>query len=96
MDLKRTNKIKLSPNKMEVLLFGSHLILGSGYTPSLHGAALPLKAFAYTFKVLLVPSLLLHQQHCPGVLFISFRWYTTYTFGSEVSRAVCSLKGMAD
>lgn len=48
---RRTNKPKVSPDKMEILLMGSNTTLRSGITPVLDRVALPLKAQSHSFGV---------------------------------------------
>lgn len=56
------NKLRLNPDKTEVLLVGHVSDPSTGITPMLVGAACPLKAQVHSFWVLLEPKLLLDSQ----------------------------------
>ena len=62
MDWMRVNKLKLSPDKTEVLLVGASLDRLEGHFPALNGVTLPLRDRVRSLGVLLDPSLTLEAQ----------------------------------
>ena len=62
MDWMRVNKLKLNPDKMEVLLVGASPDRLEGHFPAMNGVALPLRHRVHSLGVLLDPSLTLEVQ----------------------------------
>ena len=58
----RVNKLKLNPDKMEVLLVGASLDRLEGHFPALNGVTLPLRDRVHSLGVLLDTSLTLEAQ----------------------------------
>lgn len=58
----RVNKLRLNPDKMEILLVGISLVVGSGYTQRLAGFAFTPRVSVCSLGVLLNLSLLLDIQ----------------------------------
>ena len=62
MDWMRANKLRLNPDKMEVLLAGGSPVQLGDIHPVLDGVALPLKYWVFSLGVLLDPELSLEAQ----------------------------------
>ena len=62
MDWMRVNKLKLSPDKTEVLLVGASADRLEGHFPVLNEVTLPLRDRIHRLEVLLDPSLTLEAQ----------------------------------
>ena len=62
MNLIRVNKLKLNPDKMEMLLVGASLDRLEGHFPALNGVTLLLKNRVHSLGVLPDPSLTLEAQ----------------------------------